>query len=137
MINATLTNVLINSAETKTSKQGNPFMEVKGSTSTGIKIGDDWGREWVKFTLFGDSIKNYEGKLAKGVRVNITGKVSVDKYVSNKDNSAQAQIVVNYPSIEIIKTEGEGGQQPAPASATQSEGFMNVPTGIDEELPFV
>ncbi len=141
MFNATLTNVVINSAETKSSKSGNTYMEVRGSVGTGVKVGDDWKREWVRFVLFGDSVKNYEGKLSKGVRVNVTGKITVDAYVSNKDNSAQAQVIVNYPSIEIINTEGgsseQGNAQPAKSNNASSDaGFMNIPTGIDEELPF-
>ena len=137
MINATLTNVSIISAEVKDSKAGNKYMEVRGSVGTGIKVGDDWKREWVKFTLFGDAINNYKDKLAKGTRVNVTGKITVDAYVSNKDNSAQSQVIVNYPSIEILNTSADNAQ-PAQSTAgeQQSQGFMNVPTGIDEELPF-
>ena len=33
-------------------------------------------------------------------------------------------------------SEGQSGQQSAPSYSDAGDGFMNIPDGIDEELPF-
>ena len=124
MINATITNLSVFSAEVITSKTGTQYLSVRGSVGTGLKTGrktadgkDEYGREWVTFSLFGNDMEHFKGKLAKGVHLNLTGKIAVEAYTSRQDGSANANIKVQFPDIEIVNLGTEASGE-AKASAT-------------------
>lgn len=146
MFSATLTNVSVFSVTEGKTKTDKKYLQVRASVGTGIKTGrqvdgkDEYGREWVNFSLFDAAADRWKGKIVKGAKVNVTGKISIDTYTSSKDGSAQATVVVNFPEIELISS-AEAADTSAPATAKEAEapkqaaGFT-VPEGLDEELPF-
>lgn len=88
----------------------------------------------IGFEKLGEFIEKY---LRKGTKVLVEGEIHNDKY-KNKDGQDvyTTQIILN--SIEFAEskktTNGENPRQETPSSA--GDGFMNIPDGIDEELPF-
>lgn len=147
MFNANLTNVSIFSVTDGMTKTGKKYLQVRASVGTGVKTGrqvdgkDEYGREWVNFSVFDAAVDRWKEKLVKGAKVNVTGKISIDKYTSNRDSSAQATVVVNFPEIELVASAG-AAESSAPASASDAvkaqkqAAEMNIPAGLDEELPF-
>ena len=79
----------------------------------------------------------------KGTKIAITGRIQTGSY-TNQDGQKvyTTDVVVEEQEFAESKAASEGqagGYQPAarPApSAAVGDGFMNIPDGIDEELPF-
>ena len=89
--------------------------------------------------------------LRKGVKVVLTGRVQNDNY-TNKDGQMVYSVRIMVEEIEFAESKsaqggnGEGSYKggsynrggftgSAPATGA-GDGFMNIPDGIDEELPF-
>ncbi|MCM1134328.1 MAG: single-stranded DNA-binding protein [Clostridium sp.] len=66
-----------------------------------------------------------------GVRVYTTDVVVEDQEFAESKNSSNANMDNNYGGGSYG---GGGGRAPEPSGA--GDGFMNIPDGIDEELPF-
>ena len=99
-------------------------------------------------TAFGKQAEFIERYLRKGVKILTTGRIQNDNY-TNKDGQMVYSVRIMVEEIEFAEsknasTGNEGGfngggfaagnnSAPAPAAG---DGFMNIPDGIDEELPF-
>ena len=76
----------------------------------------------------------------QGTKIVLTGRIQTGSY-TNKDNIKVYTTEVIAEDIEFAESkataEGSGGagghQKP---DQTENDGFMNIPEGIDEELPF-
>lgn len=85
---------------------------------------------------FGKTAEFIEKYLQKGTKVTLSGSVQNDNYTDG--NGVQRytnQVIVEEIEFAESKRASEGGQQSSNTS-TDSDGFMNVPDGIVEELPF-
>ena len=96
-------------------------------------------------TAFGKQAELVEKYLHKGVKILLEGRIQNDNY-TNKDGQQVYSVRVMVDNLEFAESKnasmagGDGGytggavrrEAPAPAS----DGFMNIPDGIDEELPF-
>ena len=87
-----------------------------------------------------------EKYLHKGTKILVTGRIQTGSY-TNKDGVKvyTTDVVVEEQEFAESKnasaSNGGGNSNyesaaPAPAPAAASDGFMNIPDGIDEELPF-
>lgn len=94
-------------------------------------------------TAFGKTGEFVEKYLKKGTKVVVSGSIQNDNYTDN--NGVQrysVQIMVDEVEFAESKSSSQGGgafTQPSsiPAQpAAPSDGFMNIPEGIDEDLPF-
>lgn len=94
-------------------------------------------------TAFGRNAEFAEKYLKQGTRILISGRIQQDNY-TNKDGQKvySVQVIVDEQEFAESKNAsgGEsGGYQPSARptpSAAVGDGFMNIPDGIDEELPF-
>ena len=93
-------------------------------------------------TCFGKQAEFVEIYLHKGVKVVLSGRIQNDNY-TNKDGQMVYSVRVMVDEIEFAESKnaagGNGGNVgggSAPASFGAGDGFMNIPDGIDEELPF-
>ena len=88
----------------------------------------------VGFGKLGEFIEKY---LRKGTKVLVEGEIRNETY-TNRDNQKVYSVNVILGSIEFAEskkaTNGENTRQETPSPA--GDGFMNIPDGIDEELPF-
>ena len=102
-------------------------------------------------TCFGKQAEFVERYLRKGVKVVLTGRVQNDNY-TNKDGQMVYSVRIMVEEIEFAESKraqggnGDGSYNggsynrggftgSAPATGA-GDGFMNIPDGIDEELPF-
>lgn len=70
--------------------------------------------------------------VCKGTKLLIEGEVRNNNYTNREGQKVYGtQILVN--SFEFCESKGTGQQQ---ASHSDYDGFMNIPDGIDEQLPF-
>ena len=106
-------------------------------------------------TCFGKQGEFVEKYLRKGTKVVLSGRIQNDNY-TNKDGQQVYSVRIMVDEIEFAESKnaagnGDGGysnnggnygnnnyggnrSQSAPSGA--GDGFMNIPDGIDEELPF-
>ncbi len=98
-------------------------------------------------TVFGKGAEFAEKYLKQGTKIVVSGRIENDNY-TNKDGQKVygTRILVEEQEFAESKNAagGNGGSfggsaapsAPAPAASTAGEGFMNIPDGVDEELPF-
>lgn len=79
--------------------------------------------------------------IKKGTKVGISGNLFVDKYVDKEGNN-RTFAYIKADSWEFAQSKGETPVAPTESagSATpttpEKDGFMNIPEGIEDELPF-
>lgn len=96
-------------------------------------------------TSFGKQAEFVERYLKQGTKILLSGRIQNDNY-TNKEGQKVYSVQVMAEEIEFAesKNASAGGdnagfrpaaQAPQPSQAV-GDGFMNIPDGIDEELPF-
>lgn len=87
---------------------------------------------------FGKQAEFAEKYLKKGIKVVIEGRLQNDNY-TNKDGQKVTSTKIITESIEFAESKASsqdsGSSTPAPAPAGNN-GFMNIPTDLENELPF-
>ena len=103
--------------------------------------------DFINCVAFGRQAEHTERFYRQGLKVVITGRIQTGSY-TNKDGVKvyTTDIVVEeqeFAESKAVSDANAGGYRsaptPAPAPAPVSDagdGFMNIPDGIDEELPF-
>ena len=98
--------------------------------------------DFIQCVAFGRSGEFAEKYLHKGTKIIVTGRIQTGSY-TNKDGQRvyTTDVVVEDQEFAESKnaSSGNGGgfapvDRPSPSDA--GDGFMNIPEGIDEELPF-
>ena len=105
---------------------------------------DDQTADFINCVAFGRSGEFAEKYLHKGTKVAITGRIQTGSY-TNKDGVRvyTTDVVVEdqeFAESKNASAANSGGHEPSAnndsALEVGSDGFMNIPDGIDEELPF-
>ncbi|MXP78728.1 single-stranded DNA-binding protein [Lachnospiraceae bacterium WCA-9-b2] len=104
--------------------------------------------DFINCVAFGKAAEHAERFYRQGLKVVITGRIQTGSY-TNKDGVKvyTTEVVVEeqeFAESKAVSDANAGGfrsapSSPAPAPAPVSDagdGFMNIPDGIDEELPF-
>lgn len=90
---------------------------------------------------FGKSAEFAEKYFRQGTKVLISGRIQTGSY-TNKDGNKVYTTDVVVEEQEFAESKNSSGGNSAGGNAAQqhtnsaSDGFMNIPDGIDEELPF-
>lgn len=99
--------------------------------------------DFISCKAFGKSGEFAEKYFHKGTKICVTGRIETGSY-TNKDGVKVYTTEVVVEDQEFAESKNSGGQGDySQASASGSaapvaaaDGFMNIPDGIDEELPF-
>lgn len=100
--------------------------------------------DFINCVVFGKSAEFTEKYFRQGMRVTICGRIQTGSY-TNKDGIKvyTTEVVVEEQEFAESKAASDANRSsfqtstPSPApSADAGDGFMNIPDGIDEELPF-
>lgn len=106
--------------------------------------------DFINCVVFGRSAEFAEKYFRQGIRIVVSGRIQTGSYV-NKDGVRvyTTDVIVEEQEFAESKAASEnsgygapagGYRQPAAAkpspNAAIGDGFMNIPDGIDEELPF-
>ena len=104
--------------------------------------GDDQNTDFINCVAFGRTAEFLERFGRKGTKFVLEGRIQTGSY-NNKDGQkvyTTDVVVENIEFAESKNSSGSGGSTnqpaPAPSSSSAGDGFMNIPDGIDEELPF-
>ncbi len=92
--------------------------------------------DFLPCVAFNKTAEFAEKYLAKGIRVAIEGRIQTGSYTNGKGKKVYVtEIVVERQ--EFLEKKTRHSQPEANAAANNSENaFMDIPDGIDEELPF-
>ncbi len=99
--------------------------------------------DFISCVTFGRSAEFAEKYLRKGTKIAVTGRIQTGSY-TNRDGQKVYTTDVIVEDHEFVESKGAsaaGGESagsaetPAPESAV-GDGFMNIPDGLDEDLPF-
>lgn len=105
-----------------------------------------YGADFISCVAFGKAGEFAEKYFRKGMMVGITGRIQTGSY-DDKDGKKVYTTDVVVATQEFCGTKADGADE-APAGKTGNnkgkaaqktkpdDGFMNIPDGIDEELPF-
>ena len=108
---------------------------------------DENSADFIGCVAFGRSAEFAEKYLRKGTKVVVTGRIQTGSY-TNKDGVKvyTTDVVVEdqeFAESKNAATNNDGGysggytaQVSRPEPSAPGDGFMNIPDGIDEELPF-
>ncbi len=109
--------------------------------------GDDQSADFINCVAFGRTGEFAERYLRKGTKIAVTGRIQTGSY-TNKDGVRvyTTEVVVEEHEFAESRNAASGneggfnggytGGNSAPAPSGAGDGFMNIPDGIDEELPF-
>ena len=95
--------------------------------------------DFIPCVVFGRSAEFAEKYFRQGMRVSVSGRIQTGSY-TNKDGMKvyTTDVIVEEQEFAESRTEREANRGVHQQAATKEagDGFMNIPKGIDEELPF-
>lgn len=90
--------------------------------------------DFINCVVFGNGAEFAEKYLHKGTKIAITGRIQTGSY-TDKDGKKVYTTDVIVEEQEFAESKASNSDNAAPQQ-TSYDGFMNIPDGIDEELPF-
>lgn len=100
---------------------------------------DQQNADFVSCIAFGKNGEFAEKYLNKGTKIAVVGRIQTGSYTNKDGNTVYTTDVVveQHEFCESKGSAGNGSNQAATQSSNNNgDGFMNIPYGIDEELPF-
>ena len=103
---------------------------------------DEQNTDFISCIAFGKIAEFLEKFGRKGTKFVVDGRIQTGSYNNKEGQKVYTTDVVveNIEFAESKNSSGSGGSTnqpaPAPSSSSAGDGFMNIPDGIDEELPF-
>ena len=93
--------------------------------------------DFIRCTAFGKTGEFLEKYFRKGMAIGITGRITTGSYV-NKDGQTVYTTEVTVEEAEFVEKKSDDNNTGSTSSTAKnaSDGFMNLPDGIEEELPF-
>ncbi|MGI6010279.1 MAG: single-stranded DNA-binding protein [Ruminococcus sp.] len=100
--------------------------------------------DFINCVSFGRTAEFAEKYFRQGIKIAISGRIQTGSYTNREGQKVYTtEVVVEEQEFAESKNASDhsGFTNPAPApvpapSAASADGFMNIPDGIDEELPF-
>lgn len=90
--------------------------------------------DFLRCVAFGKTAELAERYLAKGMRVAIDGRIQTGSY-TNRDGQKVYTTDIIVERQEFLEKRADNSPS-APDAPYDSDSFMDIPDGIDEELPF-
>ena len=73
--------------------------------------------------------------ISKGTKFAVEGSLCIDNYKDNNGNNRQA-VYVKVDKTHFCESKSQGESKPASTPHSVGDGWMNIPYGIDEEMPW-
>lgn len=129
--------------EIRYSQGNNPTAIARGSIAVDRKYKQDGQptADFINILAFGKTAGVFEKYVRKGTKIIIEGRIQTGSY-TNKDGNKVYKTDVLVESIEFAESRSSSenstynNPQRLDPPQTDRDGFMNIPEGIDEELPF-
>ena len=93
--------------------------------------------DFISCVSFGRTAEFAEKYFRQGLKIIVSGRIQTGSYTNRDGQKVYAtEVVVEEQEFAESKNTGSGsGHTPQPAPES-TDGFMNIPDGIEEELPF-
>jgi single-strand DNA-binding protein len=97
--------------------------------------------DFINCVAFGRQAEFTEKYLRQGTKIAIVGRIQTGSYTDRNGNKVYTTdiVVEEQEFAESKASHGNASEQqdkPSPHGSANEDGFMNIPDGIDEELPF-
>ena len=98
--------------------------------------------DFISCVAFGRNGEFVEKYLKKGMKIAVAGRIQTGSYTNNDGNKVYTtDVVVEEHEFCESKSNNSAPQENSqsyytPAPQTSGDGFMNIPDGLDEDLPF-
>ena len=90
--------------------------------------------DFINCIAFGKLGEFAEKYLRQGIKIAVTGRIQTGSY-TNKDGQKVYTTDVVVEEQEFCESKSQSNSQPQP-TPSNNDGFMNIPDGIDDGLPF-
>ena len=104
--------------------------------------GDEVTADFPSCIAWGKTAEFIDKYFHKGMKLGLVGRIQTGSY-TNRDGQKVYTTDVVAEEVEFVESKnassgnsGGSGGRTAPPPVTDDDGFMNIPDGIDEELPF-
>lgn len=124
--------------EVRYSQGNNPMAIARYTLAVDRKFKRDGepNADFINCIAFGKNGEFAEKYLRKGMKILIEGRWQSGSY-TNRDGQKVYTNDCVVESCEFAESKNASqSERPQPAPQTDSDGFMSIPDGIDEELPF-
>ena len=109
-----------------------------------FKRDSDQTADFINCVAFGRAAEFAEKYFHQGIKIAVTGRIQTGSYTNRDGNKVYTtDVVIEEQEFAESKgaSENQGSSYTAPArndtpDPVSDDGFMNIPDGIDEELPF-
>lgn len=95
--------------------------------------GDEITADFIPCVAFGKTAEFIEKYFKKGMKIGLNGHITTGSY-TNKDGNKVYTVDVTADNVEFVESKKDTDSQPEPQP--DNDGFMSIPDGIDEDLPF-
>lgn len=97
------------------------------------KDGED-SADFISCVAFGKSAEFVEKYLKKGMKIAVVGRIQTGSY-TNKDGQKVYTTDIVIEEQYFCESKNTSSEAPAPSVAS-GDGFMNIPSDVENELPF-
>ena len=101
-----------------------------------FKKDGDQTADFIGCVAFGKQAEFAEKYLHKGTKIAIDGRIQTGSYEKDGQRIYTTDIVVENQEFAESKNASQEAPATNPDPMTDSEGFMDIPDGLDSELPF-
>ena len=103
-----------------------------------IKQEGQQSADFIGCIAFGRAAEFAEKYLAQGTKIAITGRIQTGSYTNREGKKIYTtDVIIEEQEFAESKAAGNQNRQQEPQQPeTDDDGFMNIPDGIEEQLPF-
>ena len=93
--------------------------------------------DFISCVAFGKTAEFAEKYFRQGIRIAVSGRIQTGSYTNKEGVKVYTtEVVIEEQEFAESKKGDHALPESIPEQPTDADGFMNVPDGIDEELPF-
>ncbi len=129
MNNVSLIGRLTADPEIRATQSGTTIASLTLAVDRRYKTEDGPSADFIRCMAFGKTAEFIEKYFRKGARMAVTGRIQTGSY-TNKDGAKVYTTDIVIETTEFCESKRQ--EEPAPDT-----GFMDIPAGVAEELPFV
>ena len=93
--------------------------------------------DFISCVSFGRAAEFAEKYFRQGLKIIVSGRIQTGRY-TNRDGQKvyTTEVAVEEQEFAESKNAGSGSSHTSQSAPESADGFMNIPDGIEEELPF-
>ena len=92
--------------------------------------------DFISCVAFGKQGEFAEKYLRKGMKIAVTGRIQTGSYTDKDTGKTVYTTDIVVEEHEFAESKKDDASKPTVNTRVDADGFMNIPDGIDEELPF-